>query len=73
MGCTFWRFASTLEKGFHVPYDREREVVLCPECESMIVASEWDTPDYAYTTSDGYLVYKCPICRKLLTAVELDK
>ena len=30
MSSNFWRFASTLEKEFHVPYDRDREVVLCP-------------------------------------------
>ena len=28
MSSNFWRFASTLEKEFHVPYDRDREVDL---------------------------------------------
>ena len=69
----FWRFASTLEKGFKVPYDRDREVVLCPECKGMIVNSEWDIKDYTSTTADGYLVYRCPLCGEVLTAIELDR
>lgn len=73
MGRNFWKFASVLEKDFNVPYDRNREVVLCPECDSMIVSSEWDICDYAYSTSDGYIVYRCPICGEPLTVRELDK
>lgn len=73
MGCNFWKFASTIEKGFHIPYDRDKDVILCPECESMIVGSEWDITDYAYTTSDGYLVYRCPICGAILDVIEFGK
>ena len=73
MSHNFWRFASALEMGFHVPYDRDKEVVLCPECEAMIVNSEWDITDYCSTTSDGYLIYKCPICHEVLTVTEIDK
>lgn len=69
----FWRFASTLEKGFHVAYDRDREEVDCPECGEIIVNSEWDIKDYTSTTPDGYLVYRCPLCGEILTAIELDK
>ena len=69
----FWRFASTLEKGFHVPYDRDKEIVVCPECNGLIVNSHWDIKDYTSTTTDGYLVYRCPLCGEVLTAIELDK
>lgn len=73
MGSNFWRFASTLEKEFHVPYDRDREVVLCPECKSMLVSSELDFKDYTSYTEDGYVVYTCPLCGCVLTvrAVEV--
>ena len=42
MGSNFWRFASTLEKEFHVLYDRDREEIDCPECGEIIAGSEWD-------------------------------
>jgi len=71
MNCNFWKFASTLERGFHVPYDRDKEVVTCPECKSRILSKEYDIPDYSYTTSDGYIVYRCPICGEVLTVIEL--
>ena len=73
MSHNFWRFASALEMGFHVPYDRDKEIVICPECKAMIVNSEWDITDYCSTTSDGYLIYKCPICHEVLTVTEIDK
>ena len=66
MSSNFWRFASTLEKEFHVPYDRDREVVLCPECK-MIAKSEVDFEDYTSYTEDNYVVYSCPYCQKTLT------
>ena len=68
----FWRFAATLEKDFRVPYDRDREVILCPECKSMIVNSECDIKDYSYMTEDGYIVYNCPICGKALTCRPIE-
>lgn len=73
MGSHFWRFASTLEKGFHVSYDRDNEVVLCPECKSKIINSEWDLKDYTSVTEDGYLVYTCPICGRELACREIER
>ena len=72
MGKNFWKFASILEKDFGVSYDRDKEVVFCPECKSTI-SNEWDICDYAYSTPDGYIVYRCPICGEPLTVRELDK
>lgn len=66
MSSNFWRFASTLEKEFHVPYDRDREVVLCPECKAMIAKSEVDFEDYTSYTEDNYVVYSCPYCGRTL-------
>ena len=66
MSSNFWRFASTLEKEFHVPYDRDREIVLCPECRSMIVKSEVNFEDYTSYTEDNYVVYSCPHCKRVL-------
>lgn len=66
MGSNFWRFASTLEKEFHVPYDRDREVVLCPECRRTIVGEKFDFKDYTSYTEDGYVVYSCPYCKRVL-------
>lgn len=62
MGSNFWRFASTLEKEFKVPYDRDKEVVLCPECKAMIAKSKVDFEDYTSYTEDNYVVYSCPYC-----------
>ena len=73
MGCNFWRFASTLEHDFGVFYDRDEESVNCPECDEPLYSCDWSTKDYASTTADGYLVYKCPICGEVLTVIELDK
>ena len=73
MSHNFWRFASTLEKGFHVPYDRDIEAVICPECKAKIVSTDWDIRDYCSSTSDGYLIYSCPICHEVLTVIEIDK
>jgi predicted RNA-binding Zn-ribbon protein involved in translation (DUF1610 family) len=56
-----------LEKEFGVPYDRDREIVLCPECRFMIVKSEVNFEDYTSYTEDGYVVYNCPHCGKTLT------
>ena len=67
MGSNFWRFASTLEKEFHVPYDRDKEVVLCPECKRLLVGSELQFEDYTSYTEDGYVVYGCPYCKCVLT------
>ena len=68
----FWKFAATIERDFHVPYDRDKEVVLCPECGSRIVNGEYDVRDYAYATEDMYIVYKCPICGKCLTCRPIE-
>lgn len=73
MASNFWRFASTLEKEFGCFYDRDEEFVICPECDEPLYSCDWDIPDYASTTSDGYLVYKCPICGNILCVTELDK
>ena len=67
MGSNFWRFASTLEKEFHVPYDRDKEVVLCPECKVPIVGHEVDFKDYTSRADEDYVVYSCPYCKKVLT------
>ena len=70
MSSNFWRFASTLEKEFHVPYDRDREVVLCPECKAMISKSEVDFEDYTSCVSypeGNYVIYSCPYCNRTLT------
>ena len=66
MSSNFWRFASTLEKEFHVPYDRDREIVLCPECSVPIVKAEVNFEDYTSCTEDDYVVYNCPHCGKTL-------
>ena len=67
MSSNFWRFASTLEKEFHVPYDRDKEVVLCPECKAKIAKSEVDFKDYTSRTEEDYVVYSCPYCKRVLT------
>ncbi len=69
----FWRFAATLEEEFGVPYDRDKEAVLCPECKSMIVGSEWDFEDYVSGAEDGYVVYSCPMCKRVLTCRAVEK
>lgn len=69
MGSNFWRFASTLEKEFKVPYDRDREVVLCPECRSLISKAEIEPYSYIDTIDEGNLVFKCPYCQNILTSV----
>ncbi len=73
MASNFWRFASILEKEFGVYYDREEAFVICPECDESLYNCDWDIPDYASTTFDGYLVYRCPICGNILCVTELDK
>ena len=72
MSSNFWRFASTLEKEFHVPYDRDREVVLCPECSSFVAKNEVDFKDYTSCTEDGYIVYSCPYCQRVLTCIPIE-
>jgi RNase P subunit RPR2 len=67
MSSNFWRFASTLEKEFKVPYDRTLERVLCPECRRIIVGEKFDFKDYTSYTEDGYVVYSCPYCKRVLT------
>ena len=62
MSSNFWKFASTLEKEFHVPYDRDSEVVACPECDEFIEGDKWKFEDYTSYDSEGYIVYTCPIC-----------
>ena len=67
MSSNFWRFASTLEKEFHVPYDRDREIVLCPECSVPIVKAEVNFEDYTSCTEDNYVIYSRPYCGRTLT------
>lgn len=62
MSLNFWKFASTLEKEFHVPYDRDSEVVACPECDGFIDGHDWEFEDYTSYDSEGYVVYTCPLC-----------
>lgn len=66
MGSNFWRFASTLEKEFKVPYDRDREVVLCPECHKSIRGENFELKDYTSYTEDDYVIYNCPYCKRVL-------
>jgi translation initiation factor 2 beta subunit (eIF-2beta)/eIF-5 len=70
---SFWRFASTLEKEFGCFYDRDEEFVECVECGEPLYSCDWETPDYMQSTSDGYLIYKCPVCGAILCVVEIDK
>ena len=72
MGSNFWRFASTLEKEFHVLYDRDREEIDCPECGEIIAGSEWDFHDYTSYDDEGYVVYTCPICGQVLTCKPVE-
>jgi hypothetical protein len=73
MSSNFWRFASTLEKEFHVPYDRDKEIVLCPECKAIIAKSEVDFKDYTSRTDEDYVLYSCPYCKRVLgTAFIID-
>jgi RNase P subunit RPR2 len=67
MSSNFWRFASTLEKEFHVPYDRDKETILCPECQRLIRGVEQNFKDYTSRTEDDYIVYSCPYCGRVLT------
>ena len=73
MAHNFWRFASTLEKEFGSFYDRDEEFVDCPECGEPLYSCDWDMRDYLQSTSDGYLIYKCPICGNILCVTEIDK
>ena len=60
MSHNFWRFASTLEKGFHVPYNRDIEAVTCPECKAIISNSELICKDksYALCCSESVVLLK---------------
>ena len=69
MSSNFWKFASTLEKEFHVPYDRDSEVVACPECGGIIAAAEVEFDSYIEGIDEGNMVFKCPLCQKILTSV----
>ena len=62
MSSNFWKFASILEKEFHVAYDRDREEIDCPECGEIIAGNDWEFEDYTSYDSEGYIVYTCPIC-----------
>jgi len=76
MSCNFWKFASVLEKDFGdlgVSYDRYYESVNCPECEEILYSCDWEISDYAFTTSDGYIVYRCPVCGKVLTVRPIEE
>ena len=73
MAHNFWRFASTLEREFGSYYDRDEEFVECPECGEPLYNSDWAMKDYMKSTSDGYLLYQCPICGELLCVTEIDK
>ena len=69
MSLNFWRFASTLEKDFGVSYDRDSEVVACPECHEFIENEKFELINYTDGIDEGNLVFKCPICQKILTSV----
>ena len=62
MGCNFWRFASTLEKGFGVHYDRDEEFVECPECGEPLYSCDWDPQDYIVKDKGHFISYICPVC-----------
>ena len=72
MSLNFWRFASTLEKDFGVPYDRDSEVVACPECHEFIENEKFEFTDYASCDENGYIVYTCPICGCVLTCRPIE-
>lgn len=72
MSSNFWRFASTLEKEFHVHYDRDNEEVECPECGGYIRGAKWKFEDYTSCTEDGYVVYSCPQCKRVLTCRAIE-
>ena len=67
MSSNFWKFAATLERDFNVPYDRDREIVLCPECHGDIYGEKWEFHDFTSYDDEGYVVYTCPICGQVLT------
>ena len=68
----FWRFASTLEEEFGTTYDRDNEVVICPECQGKITNEEWEFEDYTSGTEDGYVIYYCPLCKCSLTCKPIE-
>lgn len=68
----FWRFAAILEEEFGVFYDRDKEAVICPECKEAIRSDDWIFEDYTSCTEEGYVVYKCPICGKILTCRPIE-
>ena len=72
MSTNFWKFASILEKEFKVPYNRDKETVLCPECGIIISKNEVDFKDYTSRTEDNYVVYSCPYCKKVLTCRAIE-
>lgn len=68
MSSNFWKFAATLERDFNVPYDRDREVVRCPECGKDIRGEQWEFHDFtSYDNDEEYVIYTCPICKQVLT------
>ena len=73
MGRNFWKFASVLEKDFGVFYDRDEESVDCPECGEPLYSCDWDISDYASTTADGYIIYRCPVCGEVLTVRPIEE
>ena len=52
MSSNFWKFAATLERDFNVPYDRDREVVRCPECGRDICGEQWEFHDFTSYDND---------------------
>jgi len=72
MSSNFWKFASTLEKEFSVPYDRDSEVVACPECHEFIEGNKWKFEDFTSYDPDGYVVYTCPLCGCVLTCRPIE-
>jgi len=62
----FEKFAQTIEKEFGMYFDREEEFVECPECEEPLYNCDWESSEYMKVSSDGHVVWQCPVCGSIL-------
>ena len=58
----FEKFAQTIEKEFGMYFDREEEFVECPECGEPLYDCDWESSEYMKISSDGHVVWQCPVC-----------
>lgn len=62
----FEKFAQTIEKEFGMYFDREEEFVECPECGEPLYDCDWAPSEYMKVSSDGHVIWQCPVCGSIL-------